>query len=135
MASPVSYQIGGEQYIAVAVGAGGAFGRMMDTLVAPRATNPSRVLVFKLGGGDSLPVLQEQLVKLPDLSHLELDEVKAEQGSGLYIRHCLSCHGVAAVGNRITPDLRNSGFIQSAVAWQKSFNRQGTCSAGYGQFC
>src|SRR5208337_4865175 len=59
LAAPVSYEIDGEQYVAVEVGWGGAFGLAAGelALVSHTASNLPRVLVFKLGGAAALPHL------------------------------------------------------------------------------
>ncbi len=56
LASPISYALDGEQYIAVAVGIGGGLATEAGPVVhAWKVPNLSRVLVYKLGGTGSLP--------------------------------------------------------------------------------
>jgi PQQ-dependent dehydrogenase (methanol/ethanol family) len=58
MAAPVTYEIDGEQYVAVAVGSGGHFGLEWGEFAlraSGRRPNISRVLAFKLGGRARLP--------------------------------------------------------------------------------
>ena len=59
MAAPISYEIDGEQYVAIEVGWGGAFGLAAGELArdAHLAANIPRVLVFKIGGAAKLPEL------------------------------------------------------------------------------
>ena len=59
LAAPISYAVDGEQYIAIEVGWGGAFGLAAGELARDShvASNLPRVLVFKLGGAASLPAL------------------------------------------------------------------------------
>jgi hypothetical protein len=57
LAPPISYEIEGEQYVAVEVGWGGAFGLAAGELArdAHLASNIPRVLVYKIGGTAKLP--------------------------------------------------------------------------------
>jgi len=118
MAAPVTYEIGGEQYIAVLSGWGGAYPLMQGkgSDKSGNTRNISRVLVFKLGGKTVLPPLPaepELLVPLPP------DTASAETvaaGEALFNRFCSVCHGQAAVGGGVVPDLRTSPFI-AVDAW------------------
>jgi len=112
IAAPVTFEVGGEQYIAVLSGWGGAF-----PLVAGRAAgqsgnlrNVSRVLVFKLGGTAALPTLTPQTLVLqppPD----KADQTSLLRGQDLFARHCSVCHGQAAISGGVIPDLRASPFL------------------------
>ncbi len=57
VAAPITYTIDGEQYVAIEVGWGGAFGLAAGELArdAHLASNIPRVLVFKVGGEAKLP--------------------------------------------------------------------------------
>jgi quinohemoprotein ethanol dehydrogenase len=119
MAAPATYTIKGEQYVAVLVGWGGSWALSPGILseVAGPIRNISRLLVFKLGGKAQLPAE-------PPLSRLPLDPPAvsgtAEQiadGGRHYARYCGVCHGDAAYGSTVLPDLRRSGLIADAKAW------------------
>ena len=69
--------------------------------------NISRVLVFKLGGE----------VRLPPVSPLAAHAASSARhrgcgplttGGDLFAQFCLPCHGTAAVGGGVIPDLRKS---------------------------
>jgi quinohemoprotein ethanol dehydrogenase len=119
VAAPMTFEAGGEQYIAVLSGWGGAF-----PLVAGRAAgqsgnlrNVSRVLVFKLGGTAALPALTPQTLVLqppPD----KAEPATVLRGQDLFGRHCGMCHGQAAISGGVTPDLRASQFLVSDVWYQ-----------------
>src|SRR5262249_54522508 len=58
IAAPMTYEIDGEQYIAVLAGSGGAYGLnngAYSALKTGTIRNVSRVLAFKLGGSATLP--------------------------------------------------------------------------------
>src|SRR6185295_2029800 len=61
LAAPITYEIGDEQYVAIEVGWGGAFGLAAGELARDShiASNLPRVLVYKLGGAATLPALVE----------------------------------------------------------------------------
>ena len=118
MAAPITYEVGGEQYIAVLSGWGGAYpllqGQTSDKSGNER--NVSRLLVFKLGAKGELPALPPapKLVIDPPADTATAAEITA--GEGLYDQFCTVCHGEAAVAGGVTPDLRGSPFI-AVDAW------------------
>ena len=110
LASPISYALDGEQYIAVAVGIGGGLATEAGPVVhAWKVPNLSRVLVYKLGGTASLPPVpkSDRTMPKPAAVTAEMDTVK--QGQVVYQRHCSYCHGDNLRTGGVTPDLRWSG--------------------------
>jgi quinohemoprotein ethanol dehydrogenase len=119
IAAPVTYSIKGEQYVAVMAGWGGIWALAPGVLseVGGPVRNISRLLVFKLGGSAQLPP-EPPLVRLP----LDPPEVigTAEQiaeGGQHFGRFCGVCHGDAAYGSTVLPDLRRSGLLRDGAAW------------------
>src|SRR4029077_3329986 len=118
MAAPISYEVNGEQYIAVLSGWGGAYpflqGKTADKSGNERVV--SRLLVFKLGAKNELPALppEPKLVIAPPPDTASPATVAA--GKGLYDQFCMVCHGEAVVAGGVTPDLRGSPFI-AVDAW------------------
>jgi len=110
MAGPVSYTVKGEQYVAVAAGWGGAFPLVVGEISfkSGRVRNISRMLVFKLGGKASLPVLVEPATLALNPPRATADEATVQRGQGLFQRNCSPCHGDVAVGGGLVPDLRYS---------------------------
>jgi quinohemoprotein ethanol dehydrogenase len=113
MAGPVSYEVKGEQYIAVLSGWGGVFALATGeiALKAGRRPNIGRMLAFKLGGNATLPPVQE--VEMPVLNPPKSTASAAtiENGKRLYQRFCSGCHGDVAVSGGVLPDLRYSGTL------------------------
>lgn len=123
VAPPISYSIGGEQYVSVSVGWGGIFPLIAGPLVWDASDgqpiNRSRLLTFKLDGKAELPPTAEQLTKMPDLSALKIDPEKVKEGFVIYDRYCGSCHGAGGVGGGVVPDLRYSGLVQTAEGFNQ----------------
>lgn len=117
MAGPVSYAVGGEQYVAVMAGWGGAAGLIGgEATLAPGVRNISRLLVFKLGGKAALPPIPEKKIDYsrtpqPVSAPAEL----VAKGNKLYHMNCATCHGVGVVSGGMIPDLRFSSDAIRAV--------------------
>jgi len=113
MAAPVSYEVNGEQYIAVLSGFGSAFSLQAGKVAAQSGNirNISRVLAFKVGGTAALPPAPpaQQLVLNPPPATADAATVAA--GEPLFGRYCSVCHGENAIGGGVVPDLRASTFL------------------------
>lgn len=117
VAGPISFRLGGDQYIAVAVGRGAATlinGPVPQPALLPHA---NRVLAFKLGGARKLPAYeyQPQPLRAPPTAQLPPDQVA--KGRFAFHRFCFACHGREASGNKIQPDLRYSEYLDNGL-WQ-----------------
>jgi quinohemoprotein ethanol dehydrogenase len=113
MAGPISYEVKGEQYVAVLSGWGGVFALATGeiALKAGRRSNIGRMLVFKLGGSANMPVMEEG--EMPDLNPPKSTASAAtiENGKRLYQRFCSGCHGDVGVSGGVIPDLRYSATL------------------------
>jgi len=114
MAPPVSYEIDGEQYVAVVAGIGGAQGVLSEPL---ENLNPGHVFAFKLGGGETPPDLTPRVNEV-SIDESLLDEKTIERGRELYVTHCLRCHGLNARSSGVIPDLRRSAPAIHQI-WQE----------------
>ncbi|MCY3622405.1 MAG: PQQ-dependent dehydrogenase, methanol/ethanol family [Gammaproteobacteria bacterium] len=94
-ASPITYAIDGEQYLAVLVGR-----------AWQREESDGRVMVFKLGA-EAGEVTAEQIgaADIPEPPPLTASEEDIGRGELLYNRTCVGCHGIGAVAT-INADLR-----------------------------
>jgi len=95
MAAPMSYEIDGEQYIAVAAGFGGAFNGWFAPGTAPATReNTSRVVVFKLGGAAvKLPPLRAEVPLVPAPAKFRGTPAQVARGQALFNENCARCHG------------------------------------------
>ncbi len=118
LAPPVTYQIDGEQYIAVVAGWGSIFPNFLGVLVNPegKRVNISRILAYKIGGNASLPPKPEPVDPPPPPPLFGSQEMIGAGGS-LYTRYCAVCHGVAAVSGGALPDLRHSATLNTEEAF------------------
>jgi quinohemoprotein ethanol dehydrogenase len=119
-AAPITYSVGGVQYVAVAAGKGGIMGvgpgQISD--ISGKTRNLSRILVFRIGGKAVLPRLTAApalppIVPLPDRG----SPAQIEAGRLTFGRYCSVCHGSDAVSAGVIPDLRHSGALG-----QEAFN-------------
>merc|ERR1712034_236835 len=105
MAGPVSYELDGEQYIAVLAGAGGSAGLNLATL---EYQNAGYVIAYKRGGQAKLPQAKRLRLREPDPPPLRADAATVKRGADLYNTHCFRCHGLGARSGGLLPDLRRS---------------------------
>lgn len=104
MAAPATYEIDGEQYVAVLAGLGGAANwSFAPHTAAYMRGNAGRILAFKLGGGATPipPEIETPPRPQPPASAAPAETVRA--GNELFLWHCMICHANAAPG--LTPDL------------------------------
>ena len=100
----MSYEIDGEQYIAVLVGTGGAIGLTQGapSLKSGPVRNVSRMLAFKLGGTAMLsePAAIARVIDPPPLT---ATPAMVAEGSRLFAANCNVCHGAGAISSGIVP--------------------------------
>ena len=115
IAGPVTYTVGGEQYVAVMSGWGGTYSLVAGivSLKSGNTHNASRVLVFKLGASGKLPPVPVAVPKVLNPAPDVASPTVIDHGFKLYSRYCGSCHGDAVVAGGITPDLRYSSIPNS----------------------
>jgi quinohemoprotein ethanol dehydrogenase len=115
MAGPVSYEVDGQQYVAVVAGWGGVFplagGEV--SLKSGRGRNISRILAFKLGGKAILPPIPEVEPEKLDPPPSTASAATIHAGEKLFQRYCGGCHGDVAVSGGVLPDLRYSSTLRN----------------------
>ncbi|WP_323799337.1 PQQ-dependent dehydrogenase, methanol/ethanol family [Parasphingorhabdus sp.] len=118
IAAASTYEIDGEQYVAVVVGYGGIFALFNGYTPDPHTRPNGRLLVFKRGGGKQLPAYQRPILP-PNPPDTVAPEARTTEGLGLYAGNCMSCHGSQGWSAGVIPDLRRSGILTNADAWQQ----------------
>ena len=119
IAAPVTYSIKGEQYVAVLAGWGGAWALAPGILseVAGPVRNVSRLLVFKLGATAQLPPEPPVARRPLDPPAVTGTPEQIAEGAQHYGRFCGVCHGDAAFGGGLLPDLRRSALLADSKVW------------------
>jgi quinohemoprotein ethanol dehydrogenase len=112
MAAPTTYEVNGEQYVAVQVGYGGtgiAEGPVPASSAMVKFENINRIIALKLGGG-AVPTppsrVETPFEKPPEQT---ADKAAIDAGEVKFVEECSRCH---ALGINVTPDLRrlNAGL-------------------------
>ncbi len=112
IAAPSTFEVGGEQYIAVLSGWGGSYALSGGKAAALSGNlrNVSRLLVFKLGGSAALPPLEPRSIVI-NPPPAPADAASIARGEPLYDQYCSACHGEHGVGGGVVGDLRASNFL------------------------
>lgn len=119
--APISYAVGGRQYVSILVGYGGttaAYGKFMD-VGWKYGRQTRRLLTFALDGKARLPKGEPATFKVAALDDpdLVLDEKDVAAGRELSVR-CAACHGVGLQSTGTPgPDLRESGIALDKAAF------------------
>ena len=116
VAAPSTYEIDGEQYVAVMVGYGGGAPTSASAVLRDRPRLPGRLMVFKLGGKT-----EAKPYDIPQVANLDLKGVTstgdAKLGFVLYHNNCQVCHG-PSVSGAFLPDLKNTQMLLTADNWK-----------------
>jgi len=106
MAAPMTYAVGGEQYVAVQVGYGGAaitVGPIPPASAALKYENVNRIIAFKLGGGPVPTPPRLIPVPFPEPPRQTASRTRIDDGEVTFVQECSRCH---VLGPSSTPDLR-----------------------------
>jgi mono/diheme cytochrome c family protein len=102
IAPPISYDIDGEQHVAILTG----FGGYGEDTAGTRYGSLARLVVFKLGGDVALPVPPERDLTIPEQPPMTASADDLDRGDVLYHDICQFCHGEAVRASAGIPDLR-----------------------------
>jgi quinohemoprotein ethanol dehydrogenase len=106
VAPPVTYSVGGVQYISVMAGWGGASALFNAPGSGPVKPGYGRILTFTLGAAGTLkpPEYGHKNPPTPAVSANASPQI-VHEGGLLFNEHCAPCHGVNAIAGPV-PDLR-----------------------------
>jgi quinohemoprotein ethanol dehydrogenase len=93
IAAPMTYSIGGRQYVSIAVGWGGVYG---ESKRHSEFKTGGTVYTFVLGGHATMPAFTPYTLG-PMISGVKYDPKDVPAGTALYVSNCAVCHGVPAV--------------------------------------
>jgi glucose dehydrogenase/mono/diheme cytochrome c family protein len=114
VAAPISYQIDGVQYVAVAAGSGGSGPMAFRTGKETRTVQSGRILVYKLGGKASMLPDDSSPLAPPQPSDEVFTTAQVELGRATFMHNCIFCHG-----GYVLPDLRRSAALRDGGLWHK----------------
>ncbi len=105
IASPVTYMVDGKQYVSIAVGWGGAIGKVVKFT---KENYPGTVFTFALDAKAAYPDFYETVPK--QLIKLDFTATKEEiaKGSMLYGKNCWMCHGLPGMNGGAISNLNYS---------------------------
>ena len=112
LAPPISFEIDGEQYVSVLTGSGGGdlFGGEPLPPIEIQASltynNFGRLLVFKLGGKEKLPIPDVRDTTIPEQALADASVAQIQNGESNYNQYCAVCHGFVVKSAGGLPDLR-----------------------------
>ena len=138
LAAPLSYSVGGHQYVTVVVGMGTSVTldpKQLGGLQFDARGQKRRVLTFRLGGQAHLPPAPAPFVlkPIPDDGY-HPDTALAARGEAVFGPHCLACHGYNAAAAGAAPDLRASYIPQDPAAFRAIVHDGGLKITGMPQF-
>jgi quinohemoprotein ethanol dehydrogenase len=118
IAAPMTYALNGVQYVAILAGSGGGgWNVWMPGNVAAIRGNDNRILSFRLDGGPTpVPPQLGPIAPIPEPPAQAGTAADIAAGAALFGRNCGGCHNNA--DRSAVPDLRRSGFIRDATAFQ-----------------
>src|SRR3569833_2075045 len=117
-AAPTTFTVRGVQYVAIlAGGGGGGWNMWMPGNVASERGNVNRILAFRLDGGPTpIPPELPAVTPIPQPPAQPGTPADIAAGGALFARNCAGCHSNSP--RSVVPDLRRSGFIHDATAFQ-----------------
>jgi quinohemoprotein ethanol dehydrogenase len=118
IAAPMTYTVNGVQYVAILAGSGGGgWNFWMPGNVAAVRGNDNRILAFRLDGGATpIPPELGAVAPIPEPPAQTGTPTDITAGGALFGRNCAGCHSNA--DRAPVPDLRRSGFIHDAAAFE-----------------
>jgi quinohemoprotein ethanol dehydrogenase len=124
IATPVSYEAGGRQYLTILTGTGMGISMFAATMIGDTVerydidplSQGRRVLTFALGGRQRLPARRKPQAPPADPGFTP-HRAQIQRGYIGYSVHCLNCHGDRAIGMGNGPDLRRSAIIHDKAAF------------------
>ena len=124
LSGPISYEIDGEQYIAVTAGWGTALplaGGVGSRDGAPRYASPAmgKVIVFKIGGKAEITPDEPFPVDPVPMAQDFGSAAMIEHGKELYFNNCMVCHGDSVQSGGIVTDLRWSQYPATKASFEE----------------
>ena len=137
LAPPISYAVGGRQYVTVLTGmgtSGSYLGPLLERFQLNPATQARRVLTFALDAATPLPPTERRPVEIPPDHGFRVDAESEHRGLILYAQRCGICHGFRAVAVGAATDLRGSMIPREPAAFDIVVRRGAKVGGGMPKF-
>ncbi len=131
LGAPISYAVGGKQYVSIITGFRSSFPNIPNW---DYAQQQRRVLTFTIGGARALPPFEQVDLPIQDDPQFAIDPAKAKLGAGIYNSSCVICHGVGMMAGGAAPDLRKSGVPLDPEAFKAVVHDGALMARGMGAF-
>jgi quinohemoprotein ethanol dehydrogenase len=139
-APPITYEVDGTQYVSILVGWGGAGVGFAGGSASAKygwayRAQTRRLFTFALDGKANMPAFEPPAFPVPIVpTDFAIDDELADKGRGVYVEHCLMCHGAGGVSGGATPDLRASPVLLDPDAMKAIVLGGGRVPLGMPQF-
>jgi quinohemoprotein ethanol dehydrogenase len=115
-APPVTYRAKGEQYVVIAAGVGGGgMGALIEGAKINEYHNEGRIIAFKRGGDEPMPVSAKRDLTPPPMPDIEIDHSLIATGEEKFNAYCAVCHGFLVMSSNLYPDLRYLSADKHAI--------------------
>ncbi|CAN5156587.1 PQQ-dependent methanol/ethanol family dehydrogenase [soil metagenome] len=114
LSAPISYSVGGRQYISIITGFRSSFANKPNW---DYAQQKRRVLTFALGGTRKLGKADFPDIPVQQDAAFVIDAEKSKVGAGIFNTSCIICHGAGMIAGGAAPDLRKSSIPMDATAF------------------
>jgi quinohemoprotein ethanol dehydrogenase len=131
LAAPISYSVGGRQYVTVIASYRSSFANVPNW---DYRQQQRRVLTFAIGGTRKLPRFERVDEPVQDDPDFTVDVRKATVGAGIYGISCVICHGGGMIAGGAAPDLRTSPIPLDAAAFRSVVHDGVLMERGMGAF-
>ncbi|WP_313801863.1 PQQ-dependent dehydrogenase, methanol/ethanol family [Sphingobium sp.] len=131
LSAPISYSVGGKQYVSVITGFRSSFPNKPNW---DYRQQQRRLLTFTIGGARKLPTVDPVDEPIQDDPAFVVDADKAKIGAGIYNSSCVICHGAGMMAGGAAPDLRKSGVPLDAETFKSVVHDGALMARGMGSF-
>lgn len=131
LGAPISYSVGGVQYVSIITGFRSSF---PNTPNWDYSQQRRRMLTFAIGGRKALPAFERVDQPIQDDPAFVIDPAKAKVGGGIYNSSCIICHGSGMMAGGAAPDLRKSAVPMDADTFRAVVHDGALMARGMGSF-